>query len=224
MKTPILLFDNSPIFRQGVKLILENNGSYEVVGEASDEIQLVNILSKIEPKIILINLMLGQNQVLSITKKLKNNFPDIPFLCMANGAEEDFIVECINNGAKNIIRKENTPEQLLEAINKAVNGGNYLNIPEYQQNKRTAEVEKKFTPYYKLKPNTNTNGSSVLSNREIEVVKLFAEGKSYKAIANELHISPRTVESHKKNILAKLNLDSIVDLAKFALKQKLIES
>ncbi len=110
---------------------------------------------------------------------------------------------------------------MLDALQKAANGENYVNIPEYLQNQKNLGVNKEFLPHYKLK--SNKNGFSVLSDREIEVVKLFAEGNSYKAIAEKLHISPRTVESHKKNILAKLNLDSIVDLAKFALKHNLVE-
>lgn len=221
MRTQIILVDNYPIFRQGLKLILENSGDYDVIGEASDEIQLFEILEKNQPEFILINLMASQDEILSITKQLKTNFSEISFLLFADGADEFLISDCILNGAKGIIWKKNTPEQLLDALQKAANGENYVNIPEYLQNQKNSGVNKEFLPHYKLK--SNKNGFSVLSDREIEVVKLFAEGNSYKAIAEKLHISPRTVESHKKNILAKLNLNSIVDLAKFALKHNLVE-
>ena len=222
MKTQIILVDDNPLFRQGLKLILENTGKFDVIGEASDEIQLFNILSKIEPELILINLMSSGNEILKIVKKLKIDFSSIPFLIIADGASEFLIHECIINGAKGIIRKEDTPKQFLEAIENIINGEYLLNVPVNLQVNEKSTPPREFIQYYKLK--SNKNGFSMLSDREIEVVKLFAEGCSYKTIADQLHISPRTVESHKNNILAKLNLNSIVDLAKFALKHKLIES
>ena len=222
MKTQIILVDDNIIFRQGLKLILENTGKFDIIAEVADEVQLHNELSHLQSGLILINLRVSQNQVISITKKLNSDFHHIPFMVLADGASEFYILECIINGAKGIIWKDDSPDQLINAIHKVINGKSHLNIPDKLMEQKKLVKENEFARYYKIQ--SGKNGYSSLSNRELEVVKLFAEGKSYKIIADQLHISPRTVESHKNNILEKLNLSSLVELVKFAIRHRIIES
>ena len=215
MNTKILIVDDYNIFRSGLKLILEKEIDFEVVGEALTPNGLFKQLEEIQPDVIVINLMLPQKHIFSIIKKLDKKHPNIPFILLTVGANEFIILECVINGARGILWKESTPEQLIEALHTVAAGERYLNIPE---SKMVSQIIKhahndKFGEYSFLE----------ISEREQDVLKLFAKGYSYKQIGEELNISPRTVESHKNNILSKLNLQSVTEMIKYAIKHNLIE-
>ena len=215
MGIKLLIVDDYNIFRNGLKLILENHENFEVAGEASNPEELFKILENIKPDVIVLNLMLPQKHIFSITKKLGNKYPEIPFVLLTVGADEFIILECVINGAHGILWKESTSEQLIEAINTVAAGERYLNIPESKmvsQIIKHARIDK-----------FGEQRFSEISEREQDVLKLFAKGYSYKKIGEELNISPRTVESHKNNILSKLNLQSVTEMIKYAIKHNLIE-
>ena len=215
MKTKILIVDDYNIFRSGLKLILENHTNFEVAGEALNPDELFKQLENIQPDVIVINLMLPQKHIFSITKKLAGKHPDIPLILLTVGANEFIILECVVNGARGILWKESTTEQLIEAINTVAAGERYLNIPE---SKMVSKIIK-----HAHNDEFDENNFSEISDREQDVLKLFANGYSYKKIGEELNISPRTVESHKNNILSKLNLQSVTEMIKYAIKHNLIE-
>ena len=215
MAIKLLIVDDYNIFRSGLKLILDNNENFEVVGEALNPNELFKLLENVLPDVIVLNLMLPHKHVFSIAKKLYKKYPDIPFILLTVGAEEFIILECVINGARGILWKESTPEQLITAINTVASGERYLDIPE---SKITSKIIQ-----HAHNNKSVSNDFSELSEREQEVLKLFAEGWTYKYIGEKLNISPRTVESHKNNILSKLDLHSIVDMVKYAIKHSLIE-
>ena len=215
MGIKLLIVDDYNIFRSGLKLILESHKNFEVVGEALNSDELFKILENIRPDVIVMNLMLPQKHIFSITKKLSKKYPDIPFVLLTVGADEFIILECVINGASGILWKESTAEQLITAINTVASGERYLDIPE---SKITAKIIQ-----HAHNNNFQNHDFSELSEREQQVIKLFAEGHSYKTISEQLNISTRTVESHKNNILTKLELNSVVDMVKYAIKHNLIE-
>lgn len=215
MKTKLLIVDDYNIFRSGLRLVLEKHINFEVVGEALNPKELYDLLVKVHPDVIVLNLMLPQKHILSITKKLFKKYPNIPFILLTFGALEYVILECVVNGARGILWKESTSEQLIEAIETVVSGERYLDIPESKMT--TKIIQHAHNNHFK------NHDFSELTEREQEVLKLFAEGYSYKYIADRLNISPRTVESHKNNILIKLELDSIVAMVKYAIKHGLID-
>lgn len=215
MGIKVLLVDDYNIFRSGLKHILKDNEEFEIVGEVSGADELSGILKVKKADVIVLNLMLPARHVITISKKLSKNYPGIPFILLTFGANEYVIMECLIKGASGILWKESTAEQLLEAIKTVVSGQKYLNVPE---SKITSNVLQ-----YAHVNHFDKHDCSELSEREQEVLKLFAEGNSYKFIADKLNISPRTVESHKNNILLKLELENTIDMVKYAIKHGLIE-
>ena len=215
MRIKILLVDDYNIFRSGLKHILKDQTAFEIVGEVSGADELLDVLKAKKTDVIVLNLMLPARRVIAISKKLSKNYPHIPFILLTFGANEYVILECLIKGASGILWKESTTEQLVEAIKTVVSGQKYLNIPE---SKITSNVLQ-----HAHVNQFDSHDSSELSEREQQVLRLFAEGCSYKFIADQLKISPRTVESHKNNILSKLELETTVDLVKYAIKHGLIE-
>ncbi|MGQ7870105.1 response regulator [Sunxiuqinia sp. sy24] len=215
MKTKILIVDDYNIFRQGLKLLLENHEDFKVVGEALNANDLFEILKQTEPDIIVMDLMLPQKSVIAISKKLNREYPNIPLLIITVNTIEYAILQCVINGARGLIWKNNTPEELILAIETIVAGERYFEIPESAMVSQVIQHAQLVLP--------EVHHFIEISDRELEVLKLIADGNSYKTIGEILHISPRTVESHKNNILSKLKLNSTTDLIKYAIKHQLIQ-
>ncbi|KOH43423.1 response regulator transcription factor [Sunxiuqinia dokdonensis] len=215
MKTKILIVDDYNIFRQGLKLLLEKHENFKVVGEALNANDLFEILKQTRPDIIVMDLMLPQKSVVAISKKLNREYPNIPLLIITVNAIEYTILQCVINGARGLIWKNNTPEELILAIETIVAGERYFEIPESAMVSQVIQHAQLVLP--------EVHQFIEVSDRELEVLKLIADGHSYKEIGQILHISPRTVESHKNNILSKLKLNTTADLIKYAIKHQLIE-
>ena len=215
MQTNILILDDYNIFRYGLKMIIESNPDLKVIGEVVNADDLFGILDSQKPNVLLINLTLQLQYVLSVIVKIIKYYPDIPIVLLTAGATESLILECINSGVQGILRKDSDQNHLIAAISTVAAGERYLQIPE-------SRIKSKIIQYAFTKHGNNHTFSS-LTKRETEVLKLFAEGLTYKEVANRLKISSRTVESHKNNILMKLELRSITDIVKYAISHNLIE-
>jgi len=211
----IFIVDDYNIFRSGLKLILEKHKNFKVVGEALNSNELFNVLDKVQPNVIVLNLTLPHKHIISITKKLFKKYPEIAVVLLTFGAVEYVILECIINGARGILWKESSPEQLVEAIVTVASGERYLDIPESKMVSKV--IQHAHSHHY------DDHNFTEISDREEEVLKLFTKGYSYKQIGIELNISPRTVESHKNNILSKLNLQSVTEMIKYAIRHNLVE-
>ncbi len=215
MKTKILIVDDYNIFRQGLKLLLENHENFKVAGEALNANDLFEILKHTKPDIIVMDLMLPQKSVIAISKKLNQEYPNIPLLIITVNAIEYTILQCVIHGARGLIWKNNTPEELISAIKTITAGERYFEIPESAMVSQVIQHAQLILPEF--------HHFIEISDRELEVLKLIADGNSYKEIGKILHISHRTVETHKNNILSKLKLNSTADLIKYAIKHQLIQ-
>lgn len=209
----IVLVDDCKLFRQGIRLILEKENNVEIVGEASNPENLFKLLDTTKIDLIVISLLLPKKSVLAICEKMTKNYSGIPFLILTVRPIENAILECVMNVAHGLIWKDGSPEQLMEAIRTITSGERYLS----PESLITTQVIQ-----HAYNEHSNSHDFNELSNREQEVLKLFAEGLSYKEIGLNLGISPRTVESHKNNILAKLNLTNVNEMIKYAIKHGLI--
>lgn len=214
MKTKVLIVDDYNIFRRGLKLLIEKEENLVVVGEALNPDDLFEKLKILTPDLIVLDLMLPQKSVIAISKKLYKSYPHIPFIIITVNAVEYTILECVINGARGIIWKESTPEELIEAINTVTSGERYLHIPESKMVSQVIE--------HANQVHYSNFSFSELSEREMEVLELLVKGYSYKQMGLELNISPRTVESHKNNILSKLNLNTTKELISYAIKNQII--
>jgi len=203
------------LLRLGLRLLLENEDQFRVVGEASDFKELHELLQRVIPDIVLLDLVLPQDQVVSILKFLQRNMPRIATLVIAVNASQGAILDCVMLGVKGVIWKESTQNDLLVALHNVSNGQRYFEMPPSGIDSHViSQLEKMQSDQVDLMG---------LSLREQQVLKLIAEGYSYKEIGDRLSISPRTVESHKNNLLLKLNLNTQVDLVKYAMRSKLVD-
>lgn len=218
-KIKVILVDDHNIVRDGIKMLLLGIDNIEIIAEAGDGEELFEIIFANKPDIILLDIALPKMSGIEIAKKISSNneFADIRIIILSSQTDEDSIINSLEAGVKGYLPKNTTRNELIKAIISVYEGEIYLN-------QTVSNVLSK--SYFNKKQNTHKKQNRVLDSltqREIEIVKLFAEGNSYKEIANKLFISNRTVESHKNNIMNKLQLKTIVDLTKFAIKNNIIK-
>jgi len=214
MQTTVIIADEYIIFRSGLKLIIDNHSEFKVIGEASTSLELFDLLKRERPDVVVINLAVTQNLNISIPKKCIEKYPEISFVLLTSGEIQADILEFLNSGSHAILMKESDPKQLIEAISVVISGEPYIKLP-------VSRIKSKIIQHAH-NDHFDSHDFSGLTNREQEVLKLFSEGCTYKEIGNKLFISPRTVESHKNNILNKLELKSVTDMVKYAIKHEII--
>lgn len=213
-KIKLFLVDDHSIVRDGLKSLLIDEDDISIIGEASNADELFSLLNKKMPNIILLDISLPNISGIEITKKLKVDYPQISVLILSMHTDEDFVINAIKAGAKGYLPKNSKRDELINAIKIVSSGGDYYS------NEISSIVAKKFIQ--DVKNQSGKSGIKLLTEREKEILKLVVEGSSNKEIADKLYISIRTVETHKNNILQKLELKSTVELVKFAIKNKII--
>lgn len=214
-KINIILVDDHLIVRDGIKQILLKEENFIVVGEAENYDELIKLINFSTPDIILMDISLTGKNGIEITKELNKSYPEIKVIMLSMHISEEFIINSINAGALGYLPKNTSKKELIESINTVYNGGQHFN----------ANISNIAIKSLIKSKNTEKeiNSDNQLSKREIEVLKLYAEGYSNKEISDKLFISIRTVESHKNHIIQKLDLKSPVDLIKYAIKNKMID-
>ncbi|MCB0806601.1 MAG: response regulator transcription factor [Bacteroidales bacterium] len=210
----VILVDDHAIVRDGIRALIETE-EITVINEASSAREFFTQLKTGQPDIAVLDISLPDVSGIEITKKLTAEFPQIKVIILSMHLNEDFIFNAVKAGAMAYLPKNSNKKELIEAILKVHSGEEYFSEPvsniilkSYIKKAKTEETEQ---------------GEKILSKRELEILRLFAEGKSNKEIADMLFISGRTVESHKNHIMQKLELKSTVELIKFAIKNHIIE-
>ncbi len=212
-KIAIIIVDDHEIVRDGLRALLLGSLQIKVVAEASNAYELFDLLKTHQPQVVLLDIAMPGMSGIDISKVLKQDFPDIKILVLSANTQENYIIAAVRAGALGFLPKNCSKEELLNAIRAVAQGQLFFgkNI--------TSSVFQNFVQYVQQKSNEELQ---CLSEREMQVLKGFAEGQSYKEIADKLSISARTVESHKKSIFEKLNFNSNVDLIKYAIKEGII--
>jgi len=210
--------DDHQIVRDGIFALLIKEREIEIVGEASNGDELFEKLKFIKPDIIILDISLPKMSGIEIAGILKKDYPDLRIIVFSSYTDEETIFKSIRAGAKGFLPKDSMREDLVEAIKKVHQGFEYLSekIPNtilMDYIKKSGSKDDKY----------NNTKLGNLTKREREILKLIADGLSYKEVGAELFISVRTVETHKNNILQKLELKSTIDLVKFAIKNDLID-
>ena len=213
-KIKVILVDDHQIVKDGIKAAINVSNIATVIGEASNEKELLVLLKDLKPDIIIMDISMPGSSGLEITKKISNKYKIIIF---SAHTEAETVINALKVGAKGFLPKDVMREELIESISCVHNGEDY--ISEDISNRILVNYVKTDDSYDHLK---NT-GLEALTKREIEILRHIAEGATYKEIADKLFISFRTVETHKTHIMQKLQMKNLADLIKFAIKNKLIE-
>ncbi|MCX6245189.1 MAG: response regulator transcription factor [Bacteroidetes bacterium] len=216
-KIKIILVDDHQLVRDGIKALLGGIPEISIIGEAADGEELFSKLDTLKPDLLIMDISLPGVSGIELTKKICCSHPGIRVLILSMYNNEEFIFNALKAGAKGYLPKNTTRDELVEAIIAIRNGGEYygdsiskIMLKSYV--KRASDEEKPA-----VKP------EELLTCREIEILKLYAEGFINKEIGDKLGISIRTVETHKNHIMRKLGLKSTVEMVKFAIRNKIVE-
>ncbi|MBS4013811.1 MAG: response regulator transcription factor [Bacteroidetes bacterium] len=212
----VILVDDHKIVREGVRAMLLGNKSFIVAADVSSGKEVFDVLENIKPDIIILDIGMPVMDGVEIAKILNNKFPDIKVLILSANAEEEYVISAIKAGAVGFLSKESSREEFIIALNSIARG------EEYYGESISSIIYKSYVSILKGKNNVLTPNNE-LSEREMDVVKAFSDGLSFKEIADKLNISVRTVETHKNNILEKLSLRNTIDMVKYAIKKGFVK-
>ncbi len=213
-RTKILIADDHRVVIEGIKSTLHEYQEFEVVGEALNGREAVKLAGSLMPKIVITDISMPDLNGLDATLQIKKISPDIRIIIYTMYSDREFIIDLFKAGISAYVLKEDPISELILAIRAVNGGGTYFSTMAptiLLRHIKTLE-----------EGNIEENIFKILSLREREVFQLLAEGNSTKNIAHKLCISPKTVESHKYNIMAKLDIESIADLIRLAIRKKII--
>jgi len=206
----VLLADDHTIVRQGLKLILSSHADLEVIGEAADGNQVVDLAEKLRPDIVLMDISMPELNGIEATKRMVQRDPRLKVLVLSMHKEAVYVREILRAGARGYILKDAIDTELVSAVRSVAHGDGYIS---------PAVSGALLSDYRK----DVTDPLDLLSNREREVLQLIAEGKTNKEIATKLNLSVYTIDSHRGKIMEKLNLHSVGELVRFAMKHGMVD-
>jgi DNA-binding NarL/FixJ family response regulator len=207
----VLIADDHPIVRQGLRQILAGTADMEVAGEAVNSQEALDQVRLGGWDVLVLDITMPGRSGFDILKELKYEQPDLPVLVLSIHAEEQLAVRVLKAGASGYLTKENAPEELVKAIRKVVSGGKYIS-PGLAESLA-----------FGLDTAADRPRHEALSDREFQVMQLMASGKTLIEIAEELSLSAKTVSTYRTRLMEKLNLKSNAELMRYALENGLIE-
>ena len=208
----VIIADDHRIVREGLRMLLQNQKNIEVVGEAENGRKAVELALKLKPDVVIMDLAMPDMNGIAATRGILDQEPDIKVLTLSMHTDKRFVSKALREGVSGYILKECASAELVEAINTVVTGKTYLSP-------QIADVV--ISDYRKQLLDKEYSADSVLTKKEREILQLFAEGKSTKEIAHLLRVSVKTVETHRSRIMEKLDMRSIAELTKFAVREGL---
>src|SRR4030066_343842 len=209
----VLIADDHPIVRSGLRLLLEAEADIDVVGEARDGVEALHLNQKQLPDVVLMDIAMPGMDGLEATRQIKERWPQIKVLVLTMHRSDEYFFEMLKSGASGYILKGAETSDLIRAV-RVVGRGEVFLYPTMAQ--------KLVKDYLNFIQWSEESGSS-LSSRETEILRLLSEGFSSKEIAEKLVISPSTVHSHRSNIMSKLGLNSRHELIQYARQRGLIQ-
>jgi DNA-binding NarL/FixJ family response regulator len=216
-KKTILIVDDHPFFREGLKSLLAKQSSYHVVGEAGTGEEGLKKAKELRPDLVIMDIGLPDVSGLAMTRKIREILSETMVVILSMHLKIDYIVKAFRAGATGYVTKESATSRLVECL-KSVSKGDY-----FMDHSLAHEVVENLMKFPEDEVRVDDEGYDTLTRREKEVMCLLAEGFSTTAIAEKLFISRKTVENHRSNILSKLDLHSTVELVRYAAKFGLID-
>lgn len=210
----ILLADDHTIIRSGIKLLLEQQQDFKVVAEASDGREAMDLVSKYHPNVAVLDIGMPQLNGIEATRQIVTTEPATQVVILSMHTDEGYVLRALKAGARAYILKNSADADLIRAIRSVADGKSFFSpviskmlLEDYVRQIRDKQVEDSY---------------DLLTHREREILQLLAEGRTNKEVANILHVSVYTVDSHRGNILQKLNLHGVPEMILYAVRKGII--
>jgi two-component system, NarL family, response regulator NreC len=213
MAVTILLADDHSVVRLGIRNLLEAEPGFTVVGEIADALQVIPRVEALRPDVLVLDLIMPGLNGLEITRRLAHSAPATRIVVLSMHANEAYVIEALRNGASGYVLKGSEAGELVHAIHAVRAGERYLSPPLSEE---AIEI------YIEKAAGAPLDPYETLSPREREVLHLAAEGQTSPEIATRLHISARTVETHRANFMRKMGLRTQTDLVRYALRRGIL--
>ena len=208
----ILIAEDHGVVRQGLRALLENQADIEVVGEAGDGREVAELAGKLSPDVILMDISMPNLNGIEATRLILRENPDIRIIVLSVHSNKNFVTDMLRAGASGYVLKTYLFDEVVTALRVVESGEHYLSpkvneivLEDYLQHLTTSSISEK----------------DKLTDRERQVIQLLAEGKTTKQIGRQLHVSPKTVDSNRREAMNKLGISTIAELTKYAIREGL---
>jgi two-component system, NarL family, response regulator NreC len=208
----VLLADDHPVVREGVRAVLASEPDFEVVGEAEGGGGVSDLVDRLGPDVVLVDLMMPDRSGLEVIQELTHRFPRTRVLVLSMHEGEAYVLEALRRGASGYALKRAPPSELVRAVREVAAGRRYLSPP----------LTEHAVEAYARRALQGSDPYDALTEREREVLALVAEGHTNAVIAERLFISPRTVETHRAHAMKKLSLQTPADVVRYALRRGIL--
>jgi len=212
MSIRILLADDHKIMREGLRTLLAQERDMEVVGEAQDGRATLQLARKAAPDVVIMDVVMPDLNGIEATRRIVADLPRTKVIALSMHSDKRFVVEMLKAGASAYLLKDCASEELIRSVRAVLADRTYLS---------PAVADIVLEDYVRHVPRDQVSAFSILTAREREILQLVAEGKVTKEIASCLHVSVKTVETHRKRIMEKLEVHSVADLVKYAVREGL---
>lgn len=210
----VIIVDDHTLFRNGLKLLINNTSDFRVIGEAADGKEFLKMLDEKTPDVVLLDINMPEMDGIEAAERALEKYPNLPIITLSMYGEEDYYFKIVSLGVKGFVLKNSDIQEVVDAMESVAAGGTYfsqellVNLVSNLRSTGTSSV---------------VSGGEILSEREMEILFLICKGLSNQEIGEELFISKRTVDKHRSNILAKTNCKNTANLVVFAIKHHLVE-
>jgi DNA-binding NarL/FixJ family response regulator len=212
--TRVVIADDHTILRQGVRSLLALQSDIDVVGEARDGLEAIELVGGTDVDVVIMDMVMPRMNGLEATREIKQRWPNVKVLILSMYDDDEYIQQVIQAGASGYVLKRVAAEDLVRAIREVHHGASFLYPP---------VAAKLIDDYLRLvRGDAHPDSEGVLTPREREVLKLIAEGNTNQEVAAALGLSKKTVESHRSNIMRKLDLRDVTDLVKYAIRKGMV--
>ena len=213
----VMICDDHALFRRGLRMVLESEDGMEVVAEAEDGADAIKQAEQSAPDVVLMDIRMPNTSGIDATRAIREAVPTAKILMLTVSDEEDDLYSAIKAGANGYLLKEISIEEVASAIRAVITGQSLISPS------MASKLLTEFTQLAKKAEEKSSVPSPRLTERELEVLRLVAQGMSNREIAGELYISENTVKNHVRNILEKLHLHSRMEAVMYAVKEKLLD-
>jgi len=213
MTLRLVLADDHPVVRKGLRALLEVEPDLRVAGEAADGLEAVKLVEQEKPEVLIVDWMMPGLGGLEVIRQVRNRSPQTRCIVLSMHANEAYVLEALKNGASGYVLKEESHTAMVEAVRAVTAGRRYLSPP---------LSEKIIERFLSGGEAAAEDSYETLTDREREVLHLAAEGRTNSEIADRLFVSPRTVETHRAHLMQKLGLKNQTELIRFALKRGIL--